>query len=395
MTVTFKKQVQGDELPLTEALEHRGVAGSNVLVKSIHRPSSKDGSTFTCYIVNLLQILLYTLACVMAGVILAVGAVKVLGYFSDAAAGSLATLNIATLTTVAAGTDDETSGQAHTPVQEETFKGVLGPGGLPPAYLSIKGWQNCLGSHHRHLGDSVATHSEHCLPRKQPTDCEDEAFQRLVESFSGMSCPERDIVDDTASSGASGAATKPATAATEREAGGRGSDGGATCDCPAGSCTGQSSCYCKNTGDCVAVDEFVNEPQIQPIPRFATQDGNNMEMKPAFKWDNPDKPEALHITLPDGSKGQVPLKLSPFTSSPGACIYLSDMFIANGVAKMGNSRQQQPSAVAITGCPGSDNIEITMAGSGSWLWMDKTLTVSRVPSPFENGATDIVIHQPN
>jgi hypothetical protein len=61
---------------------------------------------------------------------------------------------------------------------------VGGLGGLPPAYLSVPKYENCLDSH-----DASASHSEFCMPSKKPRHCPGDSWQQLKNVFQGNDCP--------------------------------------------------------------------------------------------------------------------------------------------------------------------------------------------------------------
>jgi len=61
------------------------------------------------------------------------------------------------------------------------FGGMIGGGGgRPPAYLSIQGWQDCVGS--KDMGSWQAV----CVPVEKPADCTAAAFTLLGASASGL-----------------------------------------------------------------------------------------------------------------------------------------------------------------------------------------------------------------
>ena len=55
---------------------------------------------------------------------------------------------------------------------------LIGPGGIPPSYLSIEGHKKCLSSHVTAPED---THETVCLPWEQPQDCPTEAWEKLAD----------------------------------------------------------------------------------------------------------------------------------------------------------------------------------------------------------------------
>ena len=61
---------------------------------------------------------------------------------------------------------------------------VGGLAGLPPAYLTVNGYQDCLLTE-----QSSETHQGYCLPDAKPDDCEQESFEELKNVFQGPSCP--------------------------------------------------------------------------------------------------------------------------------------------------------------------------------------------------------------
>ena len=77
---------------------------------------------------------------------------------------------------------------------QESFTGIpcpnpanlLGVGGAPPAYLSVNGFQDCLGSF-----QASDSHEELCLPAGRPTTCNSTSWKQLKNDgiFKGIRCP--------------------------------------------------------------------------------------------------------------------------------------------------------------------------------------------------------------
>ena len=63
---------------------------------------------------------------------------------------------------------------------------LLGVGGLPPAYLGIDGYQNCLENF-----EASASHRELCLPASRPNSCIPDSWKQLKldGKFTGIRCP--------------------------------------------------------------------------------------------------------------------------------------------------------------------------------------------------------------
>ena len=62
---------------------------------------------------------------------------------------------------------------------------IASPNAIAPAYLSIEGHENCLGSH------SNRQYNVKCLPKTRPSNCSDEIWERVQDSFTGIPCPEQ------------------------------------------------------------------------------------------------------------------------------------------------------------------------------------------------------------
>ncbi len=62
---------------------------------------------------------------------------------------------------------------------------VGGLGGLPPAYLSVQGYQDCLGD----FTPTGSTHSQLCLPSAKPDPCLDPSWAKIQDVFDGLPCP--------------------------------------------------------------------------------------------------------------------------------------------------------------------------------------------------------------
>ena len=50
---------------------------------------------------------------------------------------------------------------------------------LPPAYLDIQGYDECLENH----SPPGATHTEYCLPATKPDDCTELSWDKIKNSF--------------------------------------------------------------------------------------------------------------------------------------------------------------------------------------------------------------------
>ena len=77
----------------------------------------------------------------------------------------------------------------------DTFNGLPCPeesetanqlGGIPPAYLSVDGFRDCLD-----IFNASSSHSEHCLPATRPFKCKAESWNKLKHEgfFKGVKCP--------------------------------------------------------------------------------------------------------------------------------------------------------------------------------------------------------------
>ena len=66
---------------------------------------------------------------------------------------------------------------------EEIIGGI---GGTPPAYLSVEGHEDCLGSY------DAAPARVKCLPSDKPAACKTDAWQTLVIVFEGDECPNEE-----------------------------------------------------------------------------------------------------------------------------------------------------------------------------------------------------------
>jgi len=62
---------------------------------------------------------------------------------------------------------------------------IGGIGGLPPAYLSIRGHEDCLGTMNSDSGSST----QRCLPTSKPNACDNQVWEQVKESFVGDTCP--------------------------------------------------------------------------------------------------------------------------------------------------------------------------------------------------------------
>ena len=60
----------------------------------------------------------------------------------------------------------------------------IGIAGTPPAYLSVNGHENCLGTYE----DGPATLK--CLPVDKPSACTNVAWNELINVWEGEECPE-------------------------------------------------------------------------------------------------------------------------------------------------------------------------------------------------------------
>ena len=61
-------------------------------------------------------------------------------------------------------------------------------GGLPPAYLSIPGYEDCLQTVNQGGSNQL------CFPVSKPGACIDASWEELLDKFEGDDCPERPIV---------------------------------------------------------------------------------------------------------------------------------------------------------------------------------------------------------
>ena len=59
-----------------------------------------------------------------------------------------------------------------------------GLGTMPPKYLSVEGFDQCLNSH----TVPGSSHSEFCLPPSKPKDCSLKSWKLVRESFDGIGC---------------------------------------------------------------------------------------------------------------------------------------------------------------------------------------------------------------
>ncbi len=60
----------------------------------------------------------------------------------------------------------------------------------PPAYLSVPGFRDCLGSY-----EPTSTHSEYCLPPEMPEGCIKTSYDALANgAFTGITCPKRPVI---------------------------------------------------------------------------------------------------------------------------------------------------------------------------------------------------------
>jgi len=66
---------------------------------------------------------------------------------------------------------------------------IGGIGGLPPAYLSIDGHEDCLGEY---SPSPVSTAV--CLPSSRPDQCIPPAWTELQQKFNGENCPEEPVI---------------------------------------------------------------------------------------------------------------------------------------------------------------------------------------------------------
>merc|ERR1712168_751324 len=66
----------------------------------------------------------------------------------------------------------------------QTGGGQLIGGDGPPGYLSVTGWEKCLGNY----TPSTADHSEYCLPNSKPNPCNQNSWEQLKDVFQG-DCP--------------------------------------------------------------------------------------------------------------------------------------------------------------------------------------------------------------
>ena len=72
--------------------------------------------------------------------------------------------------------------------QEEINWGKLGgAGGLPPAYLSVPHYKDCLGS------QMQGSSSRFCKLMVKPEACPQESFDRLKDAFEGSHCTIQDL----------------------------------------------------------------------------------------------------------------------------------------------------------------------------------------------------------
>jgi len=60
-----------------------------------------------------------------------------------------------------------------------------GVGALPPDYLSVEGYEQCLGQH-----QPTGSHSEWCIPSTRPDACLTQSYEQLRQVFTGSSCPD-------------------------------------------------------------------------------------------------------------------------------------------------------------------------------------------------------------
>lgn len=100
---------------------------------------------------------------------------------------------------------------------------------------------------------------------------------------------------------------------------------------------------------------------------------------PTFKWLSSvsgSNDLTLGVTFPDGSVDEVLLQRSQF----GNCNYLGRL-------------KRRGSSVAVTGCRGSGDLQVTItgAGGGQFKWSDVSTAVVPITSPFGPGNGDATI----
>jgi len=59
------------------------------------------------------------------------------------------------------------------------------PGVLPPTYLSVSGFEDCLG-----IDQSSISHTTRCLPKSKPENCIEESWSEILADFDGLNCPK-------------------------------------------------------------------------------------------------------------------------------------------------------------------------------------------------------------
>ena len=85
------------------------------------------------------------------------------------------------------------------PNERQIQPASIGIGGTPPAYLSVNGHENCLGTYE----DGPATLK--CLPVDKPSACTNVAWNELINVWEGEECPEDYGFIDNAIGGIGGA----------------------------------------------------------------------------------------------------------------------------------------------------------------------------------------------
>ena len=71
------------------------------------------------------------------------------------------------------------------PYCSETPRIIASPNAVAPAYLSIEGHEKCLDSH------GNGQYTVKCLPKSKPSNCSDDIWERVEDSFTGIPCPDQ------------------------------------------------------------------------------------------------------------------------------------------------------------------------------------------------------------
>ena len=59
---------------------------------------------------------------------------------------------------------------------------------LPPTYLSVAGFEDCLG-----IDSNSMSHTVRCLPKQKPSGCLENSWSQIKTEFDGSQCPEPEV----------------------------------------------------------------------------------------------------------------------------------------------------------------------------------------------------------